>query len=224
MTKQEIMGRLESLPFIHIFEETEHQVVAFNQHTASDFHIHFPEYFSKDDLKAHIHISAAIPAFLQFDVDAMATYLWTHMDHNAFLTLNGLWFVWNEEDYHEIASVYDCGEATILPEHKAKGCMWYARQVCIVDVQQIILYWQRKQPRFLKTPEQEAIIYLRRDLVVTTLHELRHLMLDTNPVLWDDYPEEVGTEFQVERYAQEICEYTDIVHIFTERNDFNVNY
>lgn len=218
------MGRLESLPFIHIFEETERYVVAYNQHTASGFQICFPEHFTREDLKSRIHISANIPSFLQFDIDTMAAYLWAHMDNNAFLTLNGLWFVWNAEDYREIARFHECDEAILLPEHKAKGCMWYARQVCIVDVQQIILYWQRKQPSHKKTPDFEAVTYLRRDLVVTTLHELCHLILETNPAFWEDYPEEMGTEFQVERYAQETCEYKDIIHVFKERNDFYVDH
>ena len=168
-------------------------------------------------MKNRTHISPEIPSLLQPDIDALTDYLWTHMDHNAFLTLNGLWFVWNEADYIQIARFHACGDAAILPEHRAKGCMWYARQVCIVDVKQIVLYWQRKQPGTQHTPDAEDIAYLRRDLLVTALHELRHLLLDTNPALWDDYPAEFATEFQVERYAQEICEYRDISHIFIEK-------
>lgn len=192
-------------------------MVAYNQHTESDVQICFPEHFTIENLKERIYISADIPSFLRFDVDAMAAYLWKYMDRNAFLTLNGLWFVWDLEDYHRIARFHGCDEAVFLPDHPAKGCMWYVRQVCIVDVQQIIRFWQRKQPGNQKTPDSEAISYLRRDLVVTTLHELRHLLLDTNPVFWEDYPEELGTEFQVERYAQEICEYKDVIHIYERK-------
>lgn len=199
-------------------------MVAYNQHTASGFQVCFPEHFTQDDLRSRIHISPSIPSFLQMDADAMASYLWEHMDHNTFLTLNGLWFVWNTEDYREIARFHECDDAIVLPEHKAKGCMWYARQVCIVDARQIVLYWQRKQPAGITASDGEATAYLRRDLVVTTLHELRHLILDTNPAFWEDYPEELGTEFQVERYAQEICEYKDIIHIFKEGNDFYIDH
>ena len=211
------MGRLESLPFIHIFEETERSVVAFNQFTASDFQICFPEYFTRDDLKERIHISEKIPALLRFDLDAMADYLWNHVDHNMFLTLSGLWFVWDEGDFAEISRFHECDEVIVLAEHKAKGYMWYARQVCIVDIRQIISYWQRKQPDGVEMWSQEAVTYLRRDMVVTALHELRHLIIETNPVFWEEYPAELGTEFQVERYAQEICEYADIFHIYERK-------
>jgi hypothetical protein len=215
MTRVEIMGRLESLPFIDIFEVTDHQVVAYDLHTDTDFTIRFAENFSKEDLKALIHISPDIPEELQFDVVRLTDYLWEVMDHNAFLTLNGLWYVCSEEDYRTVASFHECGEATFLPEHAAKGVMWFARQVCIVDVRQIEQFLARKQPHHWEDPIFDSVGFLRRELMVTTLHELRHLMLDTNPALpIDEYPLELGSEFMVERYAQEICEDWQIANIF----------
>ena len=204
MTREEILGRLESLPFIDIFEVTEQQVVAYDLHTETDFAIHFAESFSKETLKALIHVPSEIPAQLQFHVDALTDYLWETMDHNAFLTLNGLWYVCSDEDYRAIAHTHDYDEAITLPEQDAQGCMWFSRQVCIVDVS-----------RILKKNPGADITQLRRELMVTTLHELRHLMLDTNPALpIDEYPLELGKEFLVERYAQEVCEDLQIAHIF----------
>ena len=215
MTRAEIMGRLESLPFIDIFEVTDQQVVAYDLHTETDFAIRFAETFTKEDLRALIHVSPEIPAALQFDVDKLTDYLWDVMDHNAFLTLNGLWYVCSEADYNTIARFHDCGDAAFLPEHPAKGIMWFARQVCIVDVRQIEQFLARKHPNHWKNPNFDSVGFLRRELMVTTLHELRHIMLDTNPVLpIDTYPLELGSEFMVERYAQEICEDGQISHIF----------
>lgn len=203
-TKQEILGRLESLPFIDIFEVTEQQVVAYDLHTETDFAIRFAETFTKEDMRALIHVSPEIPAALQFDVDKLTDYLWDVMDHNAFLTLNGLWYVCSDADYRIVSQFHDCDEAIILPEHDSMGCMWFSRQVCIVDVGRI----KRKHPG-------ADVAQLWRELVVTTLHELRHLMLDTNPALpIEEYPLELGSEFMVERYAQEICEDGQITNIF----------
>ncbi len=204
MTKQDILGRLESLPFIDIFEVTGQQVVAYDQRSATDFTIRFAEYFSREEFQKLIHVSPEIPACLRFDTDALTDYLWKVIDRNAFLTLSGLWFVYADGEYGTIAQFHDCDEAITLPDHNAKGCMWFARQVCIVDVGRIIA----KHP-------QASLDFLRREIIVTALHELRHLMLDTNPVLpVGEYPLELGTEFLVERYAQEICEDAQISHIF----------
>ena len=211
MTRQEILDSLESCPFVEIFEVTREQVVAYNQNAATDFTIRFAEPFTKEDLRALIHVLPDIPAALRPDADALAEYLWEVMDRNAFLTLGGLWYVYSDAQYAQIARFHGYDEAVTLPDHDAKGCMWFARQVCIVDVRRIEQYLARKNPN----PDFDPLGYLRRDVVVTTLHELRHVMLDTNPVLpIDDYPLELGTEFMVERYAQDICEDACILHIF----------
>jgi hypothetical protein len=215
MTQQEIIGRLESLPFLDIFEVNEQYAVAYDQRNATDFTIRFAEHFTKKDLKALIHVSPEIPKRLQFDLDRLTQYLWSVMDHNAFLTLSGLWYVYSDNDYHTVARFHGCEDAIFLPEHNAKGCMWFDRQVCIVDVRRIEQYLERKNPRHWKNPHFHSVDYLRRELIVTTLHELRHLMLDTNPTLpIDEYPLELGSEFLVERYAQDTCEDTSISHIF----------
>ena len=220
MTRQEILGRLESLPFIDIFEVADRWVVAYNSYTGTDFTVHFAESFTKQDLKERLHISPQIPAFLRPDPDALTDYLWEVMDPNAFLTLSGLWYVCSDADYETVAQFHSCGDAAVLPEHAAKGCMWYARQVCIVDVRQIGQFLQRKNPNHWKDPNFDSVGFLRREVVVTTLHELRHLMLDTNPALpAEEYPLELGTEFMVERYAQDTCEDTRIPPIFQERKD-----
>ena len=207
MTREEILGRLESLPFIDIFEVTEQQVVAYHQQSATDFTIRFAEYFTREDLAERIHICQGIPAELQPGTDALTDYLWEVMDHNAFQTLSGLWFVYSDGDYNTVARFHDCDEAMALPDHNAEGCMWFARQVCIVDVGRILT----KHPK-------ASLDFLRREIIVTALHELRHLMLDTNPALpVEEYPLELGSEFLVERYAQEICEDTQISHIFNQK-------
>jgi hypothetical protein len=209
ITRQEIMSRLSSLPYIEIFEVTEEYVVAYNQYNETDFTIRFAEYFTKKDLKDLIHVSPNIPEELQFDLDMLVDYLWEVMDHNAFLTLNGLWYVCGDEEYRSIAQYHDCADALVLPEHDAMGCMWFVRQVCIVDVARILRHTPKNLPSFRK-----------RELIVVTLHELRHLMMDTNPALPEDvYPLKLGSEFMVERYAQEACDDNQIAHIFIERND-----
>lgn len=216
MTKEEILGRLESLPFIEIFHVEETCAVVYNQQAETDFTVRFAEFFTKEDLKALIHICSGIPKELQFDSASMAEYLWQVMDHNAFLTLGGLWFVWEDADYSRIAKFHEYGDAVLLPEYKATGCMWFQRQVCIVDVGRILAQLEKKYPNYREDPDFDATGYLRRELVVTALHELRHLMLDTNPALpIDQYPLELGNEAMVERYAQELCEDNSIAHIFT---------
>ena len=202
MTRQELLDRLESHPHMELFEVTDAYAVVYDQRLATDFTVYFAESFTLQQLKQRIHVCPGLPAELTFDLDAMAQYLWQVMDHNAFLTLNGLWFVGNDADYRSVAEFHNYDEAILLPEYDAKGCMWFARQVCIVDVGRIA-----RRGRVLS--------HIRRDILVTALHELRHLMLETNPVLSvEAYPVELGSEFLVERYAQEICEDSAIARIF----------
>ena len=219
MTREEILGRLESLPFIEIFEVTEQYAVLYDNHTETDLTVRFAESFTKADLKNLIHIASELPEELRFDVDALTDYLWEVMDHNAFLTLSGLWYVNTEADYRTVAEFYGNQDAAFLPEHPFKGVMWFARQVCIVDARQIEQFLARKHPHHRENPNFDSVGYRRRDLIVTTLHELRHIMLDTNPALpLEEYPPELGTERMVERYAQEICEDTQIAHIFQRKD------
>lgn len=220
MTKAELLDGLRTLPFIEIFEETREQVVAYDTRCETDFVVRFSEYYTREDLKALIHISPAIPPCLQLDIDALTDYLWEVMDHNAFLTLNGLWYVYDGEEYEDIARFYEHDEILSLREHDAKGYMWFARQVCVVDIRGIIRFMERKNPNRLKDVGYDRTEYLRRDVIVTSLHELRHIMLETNPTLpLEDYPEELGTEFMVERYAQDHCVDDQILQIFKERNE-----
>ena len=119
MTRQEIMSRLEDLPFLDIFEVTEEYAVVYDQHNETDFTVRFAEHFTKQHLKELIHVCPDMPSCLRFDVDMLTDYLWSVMDHNAFLTLAGLWYVYNEEDYQKLARFHSCHDGALLPEHKA---------------------------------------------------------------------------------------------------------
>ena len=117
-----------------------------------------------------IHIQSEIPAYLQFNADALTDYLWEVMVQHVLLTLNSLWYVCPETDYRTIDQFYDCNEAATVPDRNTKGCVLFAKQVCIMDV-----------ARILKEHPDACMPKLRREPVVTTLHELRHLVFYTNP-------------------------------------------
>lgn len=215
MTRRDIISALEEHPFVDIFQISDSYAVVYDQSTATDITYYFPERYLPQHLMDKIHICPDMPSSLQIDKNTLTAYLWETMDHNAFLTLSGLWYVCSDEDYRFVARFHQCDEAVLLPNYDALGCMWYARQVCIVDVGRILKRLQKQHHRYQADPDFDPVVFLRKKLLITTLHELRHLMLDTNPALpTDAYPIELGGEFFVERYAQEVYAESDSSQVF----------
>ena len=50
MTRNEILGSLESMPFVDIFEVTQQYTVAYDRRLGTDFTVRFAESFTKEDL------------------------------------------------------------------------------------------------------------------------------------------------------------------------------
>ena len=138
-----------------------------------------------------------------YNVKKFAKYLLDNVDENAFLTLETLCFVANENDYNDLAKKFNCCAPYDFHAHREMGVMWFDKNVCIVDVANIA--------KRVKTFESnEHLLKTQREIVVTAVHELRHLMLDTNIVLpYSEYPEELGRECRVEDYAQDVVSEND---------------
>lgn len=205
MSRAEIVAELQSRIGIEIFELTDEYVIFYDEGNATDTTIRFAESYTKEDLKAVIHISPSVPPELRPNVDALVDYLWEVMDHYAFLTLNGLWYIYSDEDYRTFARFHGYEDGRLLQEANSRGCMWFDRQVCIVDARRV-RQWH----------PDASLDHIHWDLIMITLHELRHLMMDTNPTLpAEEYPPELGSELKVRQFAWDLCEEERIAPIFS---------
>ena len=123
-----------------------------------------------------------------------------------FLTLNDIWFVWNEEDYEKMVDYYDADPAYScdLQDEDCLGKVWFEKNAAIIDVQNIF-------NSAMEIEKQDIALGLcgyadqdiREQLVLTTIHEIRHIMMDTNIVLSEtEYPIHLASEFEVEEFAR----------------------
>ena len=201
MNREEILYALHQIPEVEIGEVTNDICVVFDNNTGKCFQYEFN--MTEKLLASKIEVSDGIPRSLQVDVDKLAAYLLSNVDENAFLTLECLCFVAGEQDYDRLAKRYNCCEPYDFHSHKEMGVMWFDHNVCIVDVANIA-------HRIKKTEGDKHLLKTQREIVVTAVHELRHLMLDTNIVLpYSEYPEELGRECRVEDYAQDVVDKND---------------
>ena len=210
LTKEEILAGFQADPYLEIFEENEKQAVVYDQLDGNVITYHYPEHYTPRDLREKIRIPSVMPKQAEIDQDKLVAFLWKYLDHNAFVTLDSLWIVNRFEDYQIIADWYNDADIYDTAQVGAKGFFWYAHQVCVVDVPQIISWIKDNLGA-----DENDIKQLREEILATALHELRHQMMDATLVLpRDAYPREWGKEFLVERYARELCDDSDLYEIF----------
>ena len=81
------------------------------------------------------------------------------------------------------------------------GITWVERNVCIVDVKVI-------QECMEEGSISSSMSAFNRAICITIIHELRHLLLETNILLDDnEYPSELSEEDAVEEYGIDVYEH-----------------
>lgn len=93
-----------------------------------------------------------------------------------------------------------------LMDDNVLGKVWFYRNVAIIDVQNIVKSAEEveKEDIELGYPSRKHQDVIEQ-IVLTMVHELRHLMLDTNIVLSEEeYPTNLGSESKVEQFARDI--------------------
>ena len=210
LTKEEIEDRLMAFPYIDIFEQNEKMTVVYDHITDIVITYNYPERYTPQDLQNRIHILSPMPSNAQINIENLVHYLWENMDHNAFITLDALWFVNDPDDYQKIAEYYNDDGIYEVVQQKSRGFFWFSHQACVVDVS-LIIDRLNKQRDTTKTFTQE----LRKMIMEVAIHEMRHQMLDATLILSKEhYPREWGSEFHVRRYAGELCDETNFDEVF----------
>ena len=160
---------------------------------------------SKTSLAKHIHISEKIPAKYRPNKEKVIQYLLA-LPEDVLLTLNDVWFLWDFDDYDDMVDYYDADSAYAadLYDDRILGRMWFEQNAALIDVQNIV-------NSALEIEKQDIALGLygyadmdiKEQTALTLVHEIRHIMMDTNIILpEDEYPIHLASEFDVEDFAR----------------------
>ena len=200
MNREAILCSLQHTIGVEVAEVDNDHCVIYDDATGKVTQYNFN--MTNDLLASKIHISKSVREKIPIDKEKLTEYLLANVDEHAFLTLEGLYYVYDKSDYEELAKKYrDCSPMDFY-ETKQRGVMWFDQNVCIIGVNNII-------ERVEKTELDNIDFKIKRRIIGVTIHELRHLMMDTTIVLpADKYPPSLGHEYRVDEYAFEVTDST----------------
>jgi hypothetical protein len=222
MRAEEIKAALQELASdkeIEILQETDDGILVYDLEYGKE--IAYNLNMTVEKLIDKIYINPSIPKYCMPDKKKVAEYLIKHLPVDAFYTLNKICFVYGEEaDCETLAQFFDedvdWAREVILSDNLGK--MWFEYNSVLIDVKNIIESAEQiaREDRAMGWPSSERTDTMRQ-IAITLIHELRHLMLDTNIVLSEEeYPVNLSAEESVEHFAvRTIGMYGH--NIFTER-------
>ena len=222
LSEEYLKSAVDDIHDITVEEATEKGMLLWDDQETKYIPIHYPEKMSVSDLAEMIHISKDIPYNYRIDKNALAEYLWNTCDKNAFITLNELVVVWSEPDdpatlepsdfvdeqLHRLANDYSDEYAYELTSGYL-GKMWFERNIVAINMGEIVrtsreIAWENSD---LSDPFFSVDNQIHVGFLTTAIHELRHLQLDTNPLLpEEEYPVSLSAETAVEDYSQDVFE------------------
>ena len=197
------LKELESENEIEILECSRSSITIYDYQDGKEITYTFRR--SKTSLAQHIHISKKIPQKYRPNKEKLIQYLLA-LPEDVLLTLNEVWLLWNFDDYEDMVDYHDVDSAwaTDLYDENVLGKMWFDQNTAIIDVQNIV-------KSALEIEEQDIAMGLygyadtdiKEQTVLTIVHEIRHIMMDTNLILpEDDYPIHLASETEVEDFAR----------------------
>ena len=204
---------------IEIFKEDDDGILVYDLQEGKE--IQYNLNMTVDKLVEKIYINPSIPEYCRPDAKKVAQYLLKHLPVDAFYTLNKICFVYGEEIDCETLSEFfdeDVDWAREVIFSDTLGKMWFEYNSVLIDVKNIIESAEEIERQDIAMGwHGNARADTLRQIAITLVHELRHLMLDTNIVLSEDeYPVKLSAEESVEHFAvRTIGMYGH--NIFTER-------
>lgn len=198
------LKELEDSEDIEILNQSRNSICLYDYQDSKEIMYIFKR--SKTELSSHIHISRRIPKKYRPNREKMVQYL-LNLPSDMLLTLSDIWFLWSEEDYDDMVAYYDADPAYAcdLQDEGCLGKMWFEKNAAIVDVQNIFnsaleIEKQDIAMGFDGNADQDTL----EQIVITAIHEIRHIMMDTNIILpEDEYPLYLASEFNVEEFARQ---------------------
>jgi len=211
MDKQSIIHSLKLLADegeIEILSEDEKSITVWdNSECGKELTFYFREHNTYRNLAKRVFISPTIPKVYKpfFTKHCVMKTLLEKIDPNCFMTMTALFIVWDDnkdnetdkfrsklEDLTDDEYAHEIGDGLL-------GITWWERNVCIISASQIIhtVLEMYEEDDYQFKEEVEIGFW------TTVIHELRHLLLDTNIILPEnEYPQELASEDNVEEYCR----------------------
>lgn len=116
------------------------------------------------------------------DFESIVKFVFGHADKELFTTLNAIFFVYDEDGLDELYE-YTGDEYALecIDLDENIGLMWYEKNIVIVNVGLIIRTSEEIEDYVIPASE-----HIEEGIITTLVHELRHLMADTNHLLTEE--------------------------------------
>lgn len=160
---------------------------------------------SKTGLAKHVHVSRRIPRKYRPNKQKLVEYLLA-LPNDALLTLSEVWVLWDEEDYELMTDYHDVDSAwtETLYDEENLGKMWFDQNTVIINMQNIVNSALEEEYEDYKVGIPSHFDEdVQEQTALTVVHEIRHVMMDTNIILpEDEYPLNLASEENVEEFAR----------------------
>lgn len=193
-----------------ILDITEESATYFDYNSDTEIEFRFEEACTDEHMRSLIHIGsgAANNKLTANYVIAVLKKAFGDDYFDAICTLSGIIIVSNEDEFKQMLkeSIHTSDEADEWYDWEENqeyvGRMFTAHQIVFINENAVA-----KGAKELSFDKYEERKEYEIGMLVTLIHEMRHLMLDTNPFLpEDEFPEELREEDAVENFARQAYE------------------
>lgn len=133
------------------------------------------------------------------DFESVVKFVFDHADKELFTTLDAIFFVYDEGGLDELYE-YTGDEYALecIDLDECIGLLWYEKNIVIVNIGLIIRASEEIEDCVIPAAE-----HIEEGIITTIVHELRHLMVDTNYLLTEEEcPSSECQEDAVEEYSR----------------------
>ena len=208
MDKQSIIHSLKQLADegeVEILSQTQKRITIWDSAGyGKELTFYFKEYFTYGSISRRVYVSPYIPKPYKstFNKKLIVDALLNKIDTNCLLTMKALFIIYDDRDRERLMALTN-DEYALEIGMDLVGVTWWERNICIVNANEIIAVAKEVHGDDKHYLQQEVEI----GLGTTIIHELRHLLLDTNILLpEDEYPIELASEEMVEEYCRNFYE------------------
>lgn len=189
---------------VEILEKDETHVSLWDNISDGYRYFYFDEHLTLKSLKERVYISSEADKLI--NPSNILSFIYNKIDRNALMVLNKIYFMCNEKDYEQLYQDTEDEYALYIMEDHLFGRNWTEQSIIIVDLTNI--------EKAVKETEKEDLEYgleshyyvdLYREILLTIIHEFRHLVFGCNSYVSDEeYPWDLNTEEDVELYSKKI--------------------
>jgi len=213
MNKEEIVSSLQQLANegeIEILSQNKYSITVWdNAECGKELTYYFKEFMTPESVSRKVYVSPNVPDKYKtiFSKKDIAKFLHNKIDRICLLTMKAVFVLYDSADEFgdecdgyrkKLMDVADGDEYAYEICHETIGTTWWERNICVINASQII----EAVLEMYDEDEYQFEVEVDIGLWTTLIHELRHLLLDTNIILPEnEYPIELASEENVEAYC-----------------------